>query len=81
MRRSRGIAITIGIAVGAVAAFFATAAAAQDASAQAAYRDIEQTFGSVPDFFKKVPETGIAGAWAEMKSVQLNPNTKLLISP
>ena len=47
MRRSRGIAITIGIAVGVVATtFFATAAAAQDASAQAAYRDIEQTFGS-----------------------------------
>ena len=62
MRRSRGIAITIGIAVGVVATtFFATAAAAQDASAQATYRDNEQTFGSVPGFFKKVPETGIGG--------------------
>ena len=47
------------------------------AGAQAAYRDIEQTLGTVPGFFKLVPESGIAGAWAEMKSVQLNPKTKL----
>jgi AhpD family alkylhydroperoxidase len=52
-------------------------AAAQDASAQAAYRDIEQTLGSVPTFFKMFPEVGIAGAWAEFKAVQLNPATKL----
>jgi len=52
-------------------------AAAQDASAQAAYRDIEQTLGSVPTFFKLFPEVGIAGAWAEFKAVQLNPATKL----
>jgi AhpD family alkylhydroperoxidase len=50
---------------------------AQDASAQATYRDIEQTLGSVPGFFKQFPEAGIAGAWAEFKSVQLNPKTKL----
>src|ERR1700730_6949950 len=52
-------------------------AAAQDASAQAVYRDIEQTLGLVPGFFKQFPEVGIAGAWAEFKNVQLNPNTKL----
>jgi AhpD family alkylhydroperoxidase len=52
-------------------------ASAQDSSAQAAYRDINQTLGSVPTFFKLFPEAGIAGAWAEFKSVQLNPNTKL----
>ncbi len=50
---------------------------AQDQGAQAAYRDIEQTLGSVPTFFKLFPESGIAGAWAEFKSVQLNPNTRL----
>ena len=55
----------------------ATSASAQDASAQAAYRDIEQTLGSVPTFFKMFPESGIAGAWAEFKSVQLNPKTAL----
>jgi len=52
-------------------------ASAQDAGAQAAYRDIEQTLGSVPTFFKLFPEIGIAGAWAEFKAVQLNPATKL----
>jgi len=50
---------------------------AEDASAQATYKDIEQTLGAVPSFFKLFPEVGIAGAWAEFKSVQLNPKTKL----
>jgi alkylhydroperoxidase AhpD family core domain len=53
------------------------AVSAQDASAQATYKDIEQTLGAVPSFFKLFPEAGIPGAWAEFKSVQLNPNTKL----
>jgi AhpD family alkylhydroperoxidase len=53
----------------------ASPAPAQDASA--AYRDIEQTLGTVPTFFKLFPEVGIAGAWAEFKSVQLNPKTAL----
>jgi AhpD family alkylhydroperoxidase len=52
-------------------------ATAQDATAQATYQDIEQTLGSVPSFFKAFPESGIAGAWAEFKSIQLNPKTKL----
>ena len=50
-------------------------AAAQDAAAT--YRDIEQTLGSVPTFFKLFPEVGIGGAWLEFKSVQLNPKTAL----
>ncbi|HEX9469310.1 MAG TPA: carboxymuconolactone decarboxylase family protein [Bradyrhizobium sp.] len=52
-------------------------ASGQDAGGQATYRDIEQTLGIVPTFFKLFPESGIAGAWAEFKSVQLNPKTKL----
>jgi len=78
MRRSTGILVTFAAAVGvgAVAAL-AQLAAAQESSAQAVYRDIEQTLGLVPGFFKQFPEIGIAGAWAEFKSVQLNPNTKL----
>src|SRR4029077_8439418 len=52
-------------------------ATAQDSSAQATYQDIERTLGSVPSFFKAFPESGIAGAWNEFKSVQLNPKTKL----
>ena len=77
MRKSIGMIVTL-IAVAALGiAAFAQAASAEDASAQATYRDIEQTLGSVPSFFKQLPEAGIAGAWAEFKSIQLNPNTKL----
>jgi AhpD family alkylhydroperoxidase len=52
---------------------------AQDskATAEATYQDIEKTLGMVPGFFKQFPEAGIAGAWAEFKSIQLNPKTEL----
>lgn len=48
-----------------------------DEAADAAYKDIEATLGQVPEMFKIMPEAGIAGAWAEIKSVQLNPHTAL----
>lgn len=68
----------IGIALAFAIGFAGTQSAkAQDASAAAAYKDIEQTLGMVPSFFKAFPKSGIAGAWAEFKSVQLNPKTKL----
>jgi AhpD family alkylhydroperoxidase len=51
------------------------AAWAQDGAAT--YRDIEATLGSVPTFFKLFPQEGIAGAWSEFKTVQLNPKTAL----
>ena len=56
-------------------AFAATPSHAQDAAAT--YRDIEATLGSVPTFFRLFAREGIAGAWAEFKTVQLNPNTAL----
>ena len=52
-------------------------ARAEDPGATAAYKDIAATLGLVPGFFKAFPESGIAGAWAEFKSVQLSPTTKL----
>jgi AhpD family alkylhydroperoxidase len=67
-----GTAILIGLVTG-----LAEMARAADDSAQSTYRDIEQTLGTVPAFFKAFPESGIAGAWAEFKSVQLNPKTSL----
>ena len=73
MRKSALIALTLASALTATT----NLARAQDASAQAAYRDIEQTLGIVPSFFRQFPESGIAAAWGEFKSVQLNPNTKL----
>jgi AhpD family alkylhydroperoxidase len=76
MRKTTGLAVTIAIGVGLLSGLGSNTNA-EDASAQAAYRDIEQTLGSVPSFFKAFPESGIAGAWAEFKSIQLNPKTKL----
>jgi AhpD family alkylhydroperoxidase len=78
MRKSTALSmiLTAGILSTAIAGTV-TSAAAQDATAAATYRDIEQTLGSVPTFFKMFPESGIAGAWAEFKSVQLNPKTAL----
>ena len=52
-------------------------ARAEDPNSAAVYKDIQSTLGIVPGFFKAFPESGIAGAWAEFKSVQLNPATKL----
>jgi AhpD family alkylhydroperoxidase len=45
--------------------------------AQAAYKDIQETLGQVPTFFHAMPDSAIEGAWAEMKNVQMNPNTAL----
>jgi AhpD family alkylhydroperoxidase len=78
MRTSASIALTLATAIGlGTVAMVAKIAAAEDSAAQSTYRDIEQTLGSVPSFFKAFPESGIAGAWGEFKSVQLNPKTKL----
>jgi AhpD family alkylhydroperoxidase len=78
MNKITGMLVTLGTAVliGALSGV-AHMANAQDGSGQAAYRDIEQTLGSVPGFFKAFPEHSIAGAWSEFKSLQLNPKTKL----
>jgi len=54
-----------------------TDARAEDPTATAAYADMKATLGIVPGFFKAFPESGIAGAWAEFKTVQLSPATKL----
>jgi hypothetical protein len=35
----------------------------------------------VPGFFRAFPEVGIAGAWAEFKSVQLNSEKELIRHP
>src|SRR4051812_25184798 len=45
--------------------------------AEATYKDIQATLGTVPEFFTMFPDWAIAGAWQEMKDVQLNPQTAL----
>jgi AhpD family alkylhydroperoxidase len=70
MRKARSFILSF-----AFGAALISTASAQDA--QSTYREIEQTLGLVPTFFKLFPESGIAGAWTEFKTVQLNPKTKL----
>ncbi|MFE0016115.1 carboxymuconolactone decarboxylase family protein [Mesorhizobium sp. NPDC059054] len=65
------------LTLAAAALLAVTPARAEDASATAAYKDIQATLGSVPDMFKTLPDVAVAGAWAEIKGVQLNPNTAL----
>jgi len=45
--------------------------------AASAREDIRATLGFVPAFFASFPDAGIAGAWREMKGLQLNPNTAI----
>ncbi|MGT2465531.1 carboxymuconolactone decarboxylase family protein [Mesorhizobium atlanticum] len=74
VKLSRKIGL-LAFAAGALLAI--TPARAEDASATAAYKDIQATLGTVPDMFKTLPDVAVAGAWAEIKGVQLNPNTAL----
>jgi AhpD family alkylhydroperoxidase len=56
----------------------ASAAESKTGSAAAATRaDIQKTFGFVPQFILRMPDVALPGAWDEMKSLQLNPNTVL----
>lgn len=48
-----------------------------EADAKATYQDIQNTLGLVPTFLKAFTEDGIAAAWDELKSIQLNPKTAL----
>lgn len=60
-----------------VLALVTSNALAEDTSANETYAEIEQMLGFMPSLFTAFPEVGIAGAWAEFKSVQLNPDTQL----
>jgi AhpD family alkylhydroperoxidase len=63
---------------GATLATTARAEGAKPSPAAAAARaDIGKTLGFVPQFFLKFPEEILPGAWEEMKTLQLNPNTAL----
>jgi AhpD family alkylhydroperoxidase len=42
-----------------------------------ALRDVAQTLGMTPKFLEQFPAAGRAGAWREMKEVQMNPATAL----
>lgn len=87
--RSRlAIAATFAAFVGGVSLPSALPASAGDAGSSAAttYAEIEQTLGGVPDFVRRFPKAGIAGAWAELRDLEfsdqtaLSPKVKSLIS-
>jgi AhpD family alkylhydroperoxidase len=39
--------------------------------AKTALSDIKQSFGMVPEFLRRYPQEGIAGAWSEMRDVEM----------
>lgn len=45
--------------------------------AKSAQEDMKQNFGFVPEFAQKFPANGLAGAWREMRDVEMNPQTAL----
>jgi len=55
----------------------AVVAAEEPSAADAARADIKATLGFVPGFLAKLPDVALPGAWGEMKSIQMNPNTSL----
>jgi AhpD family alkylhydroperoxidase len=46
-------------------------------SPEAVYREIEETMGTVPDFLRKFPASGVAGAWDHLKTLTFSGNTSL----
>lgn len=45
--------------------------------ARSVYADVQQTFGFVPDFIKRLPPEAAPGAWLGFRNVELNPQTAL----
>lgn len=45
--------------------------------AKSARADAQQTFGTVPEFLKKFPDSALAGAYREWRDVELAPDTAL----
>lgn len=43
----------------------------------ATLKDVESTFGTVPGFVKQFPRAALPGAWAELKGLELNPDTAI----
>ena len=50
--------------------------AAETASAEAAYKDIEATIGVVPSHFKRYPQSAVAGAWEMTKGLLMPRPTR-----
>ena len=62
-------------AAGMLTATLASTAKADDYDA--AVKDIQATMGGVPSFVKQFPKSGLPGAWAEVKAIELSDKTAL----
>lgn len=58
-------------------AMVAVVPALADEAADAARKDIEATLGMMPSMFATMPDLALPGAWAEIKGLQLNPDSAL----
>jgi AhpD family alkylhydroperoxidase len=45
--------------------------------AKSALAEIQQMFGTVPEFLRRFPAEALAGAWKQMRDVEMNPKTAL----
>jgi AhpD family alkylhydroperoxidase len=50
---------------------------AKTSESQETYKDIKKTLGIVPTFMQDYPASGIAGAWEEMKGIELNAESAI----
>jgi AhpD family alkylhydroperoxidase len=42
-----------------------------------ALKQVEQSFGMTPEFLRRYPQEGLAGAWTEMRDLEMNPSTAI----
>src|SRR5690349_5732261 len=82
MSRVRMVVVTLlGTAALAASVVIAAPQPAEDAGAPTsvveARADIQVTLGFMPSFLKALPEAALPGAWAQMKALQMNPDTAL----
>jgi AhpD family alkylhydroperoxidase len=70
---SKRISLVLSLGLAAAASLSSLSARADEAT----LRDIEKTFGIVPTFLKSYPSEALAGAWANMKALQMDGKTAL----
>jgi AhpD family alkylhydroperoxidase len=75
MNTMKKVTMVLTVAVAGLA--FTSVARADNPAAAAAKADIQKTFGFVPQFFTRFPESALPGVWEEMKTLQMNPGTTL----
>lgn len=68
---------TLVFAAGLALALPSLPAQADDTSAESVYSEVQATLGGVPTFVRLFPKSGVAGAWAEERDLELSDKTAL----